>query len=78
MYGFLCGAYMPIAQFAEPIRNFVVFIPEHMGAVAKQPKKEGVRKTEKTVDRTPLCGKIKVCNKTLPELIIAQKTGLCN
>ena len=24
------------------------------GAVAKQPKKEGVRKTEKTVDRTPL------------------------
>ena len=33
MYGFLCGAYMPIAQFAEPIRNFVVFIPGTYGTV---------------------------------------------
>lgn len=27
MYGFLCGAYMPISQFGEGIRNFVAFIP---------------------------------------------------
>ena len=33
MYGFVCGAYMPISQFAEPIRNFVVFIPGTYGTV---------------------------------------------
>lgn len=27
MYGFVCGAYMPISQFGEGIRNFVAFIP---------------------------------------------------
>jgi len=27
MYGFLCGAYMPISQFAVGIQNFVSFIP---------------------------------------------------
>ena len=31
MYGFLCGAYMPISQFAAPIRNFVAFIPGTYG-----------------------------------------------
>ncbi len=27
MYGFLCGAYMPISQFSTGIQNFVGFIP---------------------------------------------------
>lgn len=27
MYGFLCGAYMPLSQFSETIRAFVSFIP---------------------------------------------------
>lgn len=31
LYGFLCGAYMPISQFAAPIRNFVAFIPGTYG-----------------------------------------------
>lgn len=31
LYGFLCGAYMPISQFSEPIRNFVSFIPGTYG-----------------------------------------------
>lgn len=33
MYGFLCGAYMPISQFAAGIRNFVMFIPGTYGTV---------------------------------------------
>lgn len=33
LYGFLCGAYMPISQFAEGIRNFVMFIPGTYGVV---------------------------------------------
>lgn len=33
MYGFLCGAYMPISQFNEGIRNFVSFIPGTHGTV---------------------------------------------
>lgn len=33
MYGFLCGAYMPISQFAEPIRNVVSLIPGTYGTV---------------------------------------------
>lgn len=31
MYGFLCGAYMPISQFSAGIRNFVAFIPGTYG-----------------------------------------------
>ena len=31
MYGFVCGAYMPISQFSEPVRNFVSFIPGTYG-----------------------------------------------
>ncbi len=27
MYGFICGAYMPISQFSEPVRNIVSFVP---------------------------------------------------
>lgn len=33
LYGFLCGAYMPISQFGEGIRNFVMFIPGTYGVV---------------------------------------------
>lgn len=33
MYGFLCGAYMPISQFSPAIRNFVSFIPGTYGTV---------------------------------------------
>ena len=33
MYGFLCGAYMPISQFAPAIRHFVAFIPGTYGTV---------------------------------------------
>lgn len=31
MYGFVCGAYMPVSQFAAGIRNFVMFIPGTYG-----------------------------------------------
>lgn len=31
MYGFLCGAYMPISQFSAGIQNFVAFIPGTYG-----------------------------------------------
>ncbi|PWM44714.1 MAG: ABC transporter [Clostridiales bacterium] len=31
LYGFLCGAYMPISQFSEPIRNFVSILPGTYG-----------------------------------------------
>lgn len=33
MYGFLCGAYMPLSQLAKGIRNFVMFIPGVYGNV---------------------------------------------
>jgi len=33
MYGFLCGAYMPVSQFSQGIRNFVSFIPGTYGTV---------------------------------------------
>lgn len=33
LYGFLCGAYMPISQFSAGIRNFVMFIPGTYGVV---------------------------------------------
>lgn len=33
MYGFLCGAYMPLSQFSEPIRNVAALIPGTYGAV---------------------------------------------
>lgn len=33
MYGFLCGAYMPISQFADGIQHFVAFIPGTYGTV---------------------------------------------
>ncbi len=33
MYGFLCGAYMPISQFAAGIRNVVTLIPGTYGTV---------------------------------------------
>ena len=33
MYGFLCGAYMPLSQFSEPIRNVAAMIPGTYGAV---------------------------------------------
>ena len=32
-YGFICGAYMPISQFAAGIRNFVTFVPGTYGTV---------------------------------------------
>lgn len=32
MYGFLCGAYMPINQFPKAIQNFVLFIPGTYGS----------------------------------------------
>lgn len=33
MYGFLCGAYMPLSQFSEGIRNFAACIPGTHGVV---------------------------------------------
>lgn len=33
MYGFICGAYMPISQFSEGIRNLVSFNPGTYGTV---------------------------------------------
>lgn len=33
LYGFLCGAYMPISQFGSAIRNFVMFIPGTYGVI---------------------------------------------
>ena len=33
LYGFVCGAYMPISQFGEGIRNFVMFIPGTYGVM---------------------------------------------
>lgn len=33
MYGFVCGAYMPIAQFADGIQKFVSFVPGTYGTV---------------------------------------------
>ena len=33
LYGFLCGAYMPISQFSGVIRNFVMFIPGTYGVI---------------------------------------------
>ena len=46
LYGFLCGAYMPISQMGESFRNFVMFIPgtyatglfrnHYMGAVLNE------------------------------------------
>lgn len=33
MYGFVCGAYMPISQFSKSIQNFVAFIPGTHGTV---------------------------------------------
>lgn len=32
MYGFICGAYMPISSFPEAIQNFVIFIPGTYGS----------------------------------------------
>ena len=33
MYGFLCGAYMPISQFGEAIRAFISFLPGTYGTI---------------------------------------------
>lgn len=33
MYGFVCGAYMPISQFADGIQKFLSFIPGTYGTV---------------------------------------------
>lgn len=33
MYGFICGAYMPISQFAGSIQKFVSFVPGTYGTV---------------------------------------------
>lgn len=33
MYGFVCGAYMPISQFADGIQKFVSFVPGTYGTV---------------------------------------------
>ena len=33
MYGFLCGAYMPVSQFSQGIRNFVSMLPGTYGVV---------------------------------------------
>lgn len=30
-YGFICGAYMPIASFSEGVRNFIMFVPGTYG-----------------------------------------------
>lgn len=32
LYGFICGAYMPISQFAAPVRNFISLLPGTYGA----------------------------------------------
>ncbi|MCH5147398.1 MAG: ABC transporter permease [Clostridiales bacterium] len=31
MYGFICGAYMPLSQFAESMRNFICVLPGTYG-----------------------------------------------
>lgn len=31
MYGFICGAYMPLSQFGASIRNFLMFLPGTYG-----------------------------------------------
>lgn len=31
MYGFICGAYMPLAQFGETLRNILMFLPGTYG-----------------------------------------------
>ena len=33
MYGFICGAYMPLSQFSEGIRNFAAMVPGTHGVV---------------------------------------------
>lgn len=33
MYGFLCGAYMPISQFSSGIQNFIKFLPGTYGTI---------------------------------------------
>ncbi|HNX15820.1 MAG TPA: ABC transporter permease [Bacilli bacterium] len=33
MYGFLCGAYMPISQFSDSIQNFIKFLPGTYGTI---------------------------------------------
>lgn len=33
MYGFLCGAYMPISQFADAIQAFIKFLPGTYGTI---------------------------------------------
>lgn len=33
LYGFVCGAYMPISQFGKAIRNLVMFIPGTYGVI---------------------------------------------
>lgn len=33
LYGFVCGAYMPLSQFAAAIRNTVAFVPGTYGTV---------------------------------------------
>lgn len=30
-YGFICGAYMPVSQFSEPLRNVIAFLPGTYG-----------------------------------------------
>lgn len=49
LYGFVCGAYMPIAQFAKPIRDFISILPgtysigllrtHYLGSVIKEMEK---------------------------------------
>ena len=48
------GFFLLITKTFSALDTVVDFHYTIKGAVAKQPKKEGVRKTEKTVDRTPL------------------------
>ena len=58
LYGFLCGAYMPISQFSEPIRNFVAFIPGTYGTglLRNHYMDAPLRQLEGTVPQTVLDG----------------------
>lgn len=58
MYGFLCGAYMPISQFATGIQNFVSFIPGTYSTVLFR--------------QYYLNGALEEIGKTLPPEVIAE------
>lgn len=51
LYGFLCGAYMPLSQLSKGIRNVVMFIPGTYGVVLLRNHYMGgvIKEIEKTV-----------------------------